>query len=506
MHRMLMEQLNAHALSSSEVPPDPASWCAFLESVSDRFDALGVRLERESADHARTSDELRYLCTHDPLTGLPGRDAMLAAITSALDEANACPGGPCVALLFIDLDDFKLINDSLGHDAGDQVLVTISQRIEAVCGPEDAMSPLVARLGGDEFVVLLRRVSDRSVALGLAERIVGALNAPFQLERRKFVVTASVGLLFGDQGYADATDLLRDADTAMYRAKLRGKGRHVVFDSKMHVETLARLQAEQDLRHAVDHDQLFVVYQPIIEIGTGRIASFESLVRWRHPTLGVVGPQAFVEIAEETGLIVPLGRTILDRVCSDIASWRDAGVWRDGLRITTNISRRQIIDTDITAELRDAFDRYDLSPDMLAVEVTESTVVADTNRIVTALDSVQALGCRVYMDDFGTGLSSLSALQQMPFDAVKIDRSFVSRMTEHRDYAAVVQSIIMLAHNLRLDVVAEGIETVGQLAQLQSADCDFAQGFLFSRPILASRVPQWLRAESIEWEQIRHAA
>ena len=388
---------------------------------------------------------------------------------------------------------------------GDQVLIALAKRLQTACATLEHIDPLICRLGGDEFVVLLRRVECKDDAVEIADQIKNALESSFELANHRLVVSASVGLLIGDHHYQEPASLLRDADTAMYRAKISGKGRYEIFDAKMHKEVVNRMQLEQELRTAIENREFMVVYQPIIEIESGRLKAFEALVRWRHPAHGIVSPAVFIDLAEETGLITQIGGQVIDEVCDTIADWKANNLNVDHLQVSVNVSKRQIIEETLIERFLGSCQRTGIDASRLIIEVTESSVMADPDRVNDVLKNLRNTGFSIYMDDFGTGMSSLSSLHHMPVDAVKIDQSIVRHISVYRDNAAVVLSIVMLAHNLGLKVVAEGIEGTGQLAQLQAYDCDYGQGYLFSRPITKDRVLDWIRSNNIQWEQLRCA-
>lgn len=530
MHRTLARQLRKLGLTQADLP-SLGAWRSFVEQVSaiyqthddDRdlieramavssgemralMDALAERnaaLKHEIDRHSATAKKLEYAATHDQLTGLPSRAVMLEELGRCLKQGGRGGG---YALLFIDLDDFKLINDSLGHNVGDEVLVRLARRLCEVSERAREISPLICRLGGDEFVVLLRDVRDGDQVVALATAIRDRLGEPFVVSHHRLSVSASIGLLFGTPTYREASELLRDADTAMYRAKSAGKGRYAVFDSRMHTETVGRLEAEQELRAAVEHGQFRTVYQPLVHLETGRLAGFESLLRWEHPTKGILEPAHFIAMAEQTGLILPIGRGVLGSVCRDLAQWDRRGLDLAGVSVTVNISRRQAADGSLIDDIRSGCRTHGVDPSRLVIELTEHTMASDGEKLARTLDGIRALGCRLYMDDFGTGLSSLSSLHEIRFDAVKIDRSFVNRITQRREHAAIVTSIIMLAHNLGLRVISEGVETMDQLVQLQACDCDLGQGYLFARPLGAHAVPSWLHGRAVDWHTLRDAA
>jgi diguanylate cyclase (GGDEF)-like protein len=530
MHRTLARQLRKLGLAPTS-PPEQQGWTTFLDAVSLAYTSndedrnmieramavssaemreLMTRLEERNRSlqgeidrHAQTTERLRYAATHDQLTGLCSRATLLEELSRCVRKMQArgsTDNSKGYALLFIDLDDFKLINDSLGHDIGDQVLVGLARRLEEVCTKRPSLGPMICRLGGDEFVILLRSASDPGQVERAAAAIQDALKSPILAGQHRLVLSASIGLLAGDSTHRDAGDVLRNADLAMYHAKTTGKGRHALFDSGMYTRSLQRLTTEQELRAAIDHDQLELVYQPVINLESGRIRAVESLVRWNHPERGPMSPADFIDIAEKTGLIVPMGTKIFEMSARDLLTWRNAGVDRDDLSINVNISRRQLIDGNVMADMEAAGSHAGVPASRFILEVTENSVVSDTEKAAQVLARLRETGAKIYMDDFGTGLSSLSCLHQMPFDAVKIDRSFVSRVNNERGPAAVVVSIVGLAHNLGMRVVAEGVETVAQLSLLQACDCDDAQGYFFAKPMRNREFIDWLSRHRAEFD------
>lgn len=518
MHRLLARQLRKLGMSDSDLP-SLETWQRFVSQVSEiyqsndddrhlidramqtssqemrdlmrKLEERNALLTQEIERHASTARQLHFAATHDVLTGLPSRAVMLEELGRSLRRAEV--GDAQFAVLFIDLDDFKVINDSLGHAVGDEVLRYFSSRLCSVCDRAPNLVPMVCRLGGDEFVILLRDVRSPQEVVGLTSAVRDAVQANVVIAGQRLSLSASVGVLLGTPSYKDPGDLLRDADTAMYRAKHGGKGRHVIFDTTMHQESLARLRTEQELREAVEGGQVRVVYQPLVEVQSGRTSGFESLLRWQHPRRGLLSPDAFLEVADQTGLMLPIGRAALRTVCGDIAQWRSKGLDVDAMSVAVNFSRRQVREASFLDDIRAACASSDIRPSHLTVELTESVFVANMDALRSTCERVRSLGCGLHMDDFGTGLSSLSSLHEMPFDGVKIDRSFVSRISNNNQHTAIVHSIIMLAHNLGLKVVAEGVETVEQLSLLRACDCDYGQGYLFARPMPAGDVVDWYR-------------
>ena len=435
-------------------------------------------------------ERLSYQATHDPLTGLPNRTLFLDRLGQALGRAGrrgkVGTGAGKVAVLFTDLDNFKYVNDSLGHRAGDELLVAVAGRLRGCLRPGDT----VARLGGDEFVVVLEDVGGPDDAEAAAERMARALGeAPFSLGGREVFVTTSTGIVLAGPGGADAEGLLRNADLAMYRAKGGGKDRHAAYEAGMHSGASERLGLEADLRRALGNPsgEFALRYQPVVDLGSGRTVGVEALLRWSHPERGLVPPGEFVPLAEETGLIVPIGRWVLWEACRRARALnerRSVGAGEPPLTMFVNLSARQFRLPGLAGEVAGALEETDLEPGWLALEITESAMMADAPEAVGTLEGLKALGVGLAVDDFGTGYSSMSYLKRFPVDRVKIDRSFVDGLDERAEDEAIVSGVVGLARALGLRVIAEGVETEGQLARLKEMGCEEAQGFYFSEPLI----------------------
>jgi diguanylate cyclase (GGDEF)-like protein len=380
------------------------------------------------------------------------------------------------AVLFLDLDRFKVVNDSLGHVIGDKLLISIAERLKTYVRPGD----VVARLGGDEFTILLNRTGGPDEVVNIAERVQRNLSKPFKLDNYEVFTSASIGIIVSDEIMREPEDFLRDADAAMYRAKETGKARYEIFDREMHVRNMNLLQVETDLRHAVERNEFEVLYQPIVQLETGAIHEFEALLRWRHPVHGLIAPDEFVGVAEETGLIIEIGQWILEQACRQIAKWQRH--FSTQLCMSVNLSAKQLMHPSLTKQVMQTLATTGLDPRQLKLEVTESTVMEHSEKALSVLKELDDLGVLLSTDDFGTGYSSLSYLQKFPFDRLKIDRSFIEKMEEDAKSAAIVKTILMLGENLNIEVVAEGIESKQQLAQLRALGCARGQGYLFSRP------------------------
>jgi diguanylate cyclase (GGDEF)-like protein len=430
--------------------------------------------QRAHEELARRQEELAFMATHDSLTGLPNRTLILDRVEQMLVRArrNQTP----IAALFIDLDNFKTINDTLGHRVGDQLLCAVAARLEGVVRDIDALG----RLGGDEFVIVAEGMSLAAGPELIAERLLEALSQPFKLDgaETQLTVTASVGIAMGDR--ASGEELLRDADIAMYRAKWEGKSRYVVFESGMQDEVQARLELEMDLREALGRDEFFLVYQPTFKIDTLEPKGFEALLRWRHPVRGVVQPDEFIPLLEETGLIVEIGRWVLREACAQAASWRQDGHL---VGMAVNASAVQLDSDDFVTEVSQALQDSGLEAEALTIEITETTIMSDAEQTARRLAAIKELGVRVAIDDFGTGYSSLAYLQRFPVDALKIDRSFISRLGHDAEGETLIRTLIQLGRSLSIETLAEGIEDHGELSLLREEHCDAGQGFLFAEPL-----------------------
>ena len=420
----------------------------------------------------------------DALTGLPNRILFTDRLAHSLDRAKRHRQYLC-AVLFLDLDRFKVVNDSLGHVLGDQMLVAIARRLEGCLRSNDMVARLgtdhtLARLGGDEFTILLDDIKHVGDALRVAERIKEHLALSFDLSGHEVFTSASIGIATTATDYETPQAILRDADTAMYRAKALGGARCELFDSEMRDRAVARLQLETDLRRAVERNEFELCYQPIVSLETDRIEGFEALLRWRHPDRGLVMPADFIAVAEETGIVVPIGWWVLREACRQMSAWHANPDDSQPLTISVNLSGRQFNQPDLIENTAAILQETGLAAARLKLEITESTIMERTDSVVTTLRDLKALGVQLAMDDFGTGYSSLSYVHRFPIDTLKIDRSFVNRLAADIEASEVVRAIVGLAHNLRLDVIAEGVESPEQLAQLKLFGCEYGQGFLFS--------------------------
>jgi diguanylate cyclase (GGDEF)-like protein len=466
--------LSAHSTRHRHFSSDDVN---FLVAVANVLSAAVERNHKEQLS--------RHAALHDPLTGLPNRTLALDRLDLAL--ARRRRDGTDVAMIMLDLDRFKLINDSLGHAAGDQVLVEVASRLRDVLRSTDT----VARLSGDEFVVVCESPSGVGQVVDLAERIGGAVSRPFVLASGEHFLTASIGVAVAESTQDTSASLLRDADAAMYRAKKLGPGRSELFDASVRAQLLARLRTEKELRHALDHGQLCVYYQPIFDVTTGRPVATEALVRWKHPHHGLIPPLDFIPIAEETGSIIELGRFVLERACEQGAAWqREFGT---PLQTFVNVSGCQIANSLFPAEVADIARRCKLLPGTLGLEVTETVLIEDVDSPITVISKLHEHGLRLVLDDFGTGYSSLSYLRRFPLDGVKVDRSFTDGLGGSPQNVAIMRAIVEMCHALDLAVVAEGVESDAQLDQLSELGCEHAQGYLLCYPMPAEEVSEFLR-------------
>jgi diguanylate cyclase (GGDEF)-like protein len=460
------------------------------ESVMIEDEVTGTRYWQgfmlDITKRKQMEEQLQHQALHDPLTDLPNRILFTDRLRHALARAERRQ--QCLSVMFMDLDNFKVINDSLGHETGDKLLVIASKRIRSVLRPEDT----VARLGGDEFVFLLED-TDLDGASRIAERILELLRRPFFLGGRELFIMASIGIAVGDGSGKRSADLLRDADLAMYRAKHSGKARYAVFEETMNAQALERLELEHGLRRAVERNEFVVHYQPEVSLANRKIVGFEALARWEHPENGLMLPEQFVSLAEETGLIVPIGEAVLEAACRQATEWREQRP-SDPPAVCVNLSARQFRELGLTKSIARIIDSTGLEPSSLFLEVTESTAMRDALATAAALEELQTLGVRTILDDFGTGYSSLSYLERFPVEYIKIDHSFVGGLGEYPGAEMLVSAIISLAHALGHKVIAEGVETEEQFEQLREMGCDLAQGHLISEPLSAEGVADLLAA------------
>ncbi len=476
---------------------EPSSQTAV--SRSDEIGTLMASFNRMLATIGQQSEEINQFpkrleqltrqAFRDPLTNLPNRALFMDRLSHGLTRAQR--RHEHLAVLFLDLDRFKVVNDTLGHSVGDQLLVEVSYRLGTALRPGDT----VARLGGDEFGILLEDVADAETAETIAVRIEEGLGKPYPFEGRDVFVTASIGIALSSAKLASPEEILRDADLAMYHAKAKGKARHEVFDGSMGAPALDRMDLEMDLRSAISRHEFRLHYQPILRLDTGKIAEVEALIRWQHDKRGLLQPDDFIGLTEETGLIVPIGQWVLAEACKQARTWQTEYPSSPPLVMSVNLSAKQFQHPQLVEEITQALRETGLAPSCLKLEITESTVMHDAPATLAKLRELKELGVRLAIDDFGTGYSSLGYLKRFPVDTLKIDRSFVKGLSRESGDSAIVRAVVTVAKSLNMDVTAEGVETEGQLTELKALGCDQGQGFLFARPVSAERVAPLLASE-----------
>ena len=466
------------------------TWChveAFLTNLYDEPAVAGIVCNmRDITERKAAEQQLLWQAFHDPLTGLPNRALFLDRLTGALARSER--RGSAVAVLFLDIDRFKVINESLGHDAGDGLLRSLARRLAGALRPDDT----VARFGGDEFTVLCEGVDVDRDPMTIAERLSTALSAPFAVGDREVFLSTSIGIAVATGTTAFPETMLRDADAAMYRAKERGRNRFELFDEAMRDRAVERMDTEHALHRAVELAQLRLHYQPIIDLGTGSIVGVEALVRWEHPGLGLLQPDQFIPLAEETGLIVAVGEWVLREACWQVRQWDQALRLPPAFTVNVNLSAGQLSRPRLPKTVQAAIERAHIDPARLTLEITESTLMCEPEAAIATLRDLKSIGVSLCVDDFGTGYSSLSYLKRLPIDALKVDQSFVGGLAVDVEDRAITEAVVTLAHTLGLGAVAEGVEDDRQLSQLRRLGCDGAQGFLFSKPVNATEAEELL--------------
>lgn len=475
-------------------PFDNAEVCQLAMALTEKWRlAHQVRLQVthleamvsiRTAELAKMNEHLRHGALHDELTSLPNRAALMEHLTQKQTPVDR----DTLAVLFLDVDNFKNINDSLGHAVGDEFLKDVAKRLAAAAQHAGlGEPPVIARLGGDEFVIVASvRTTDEATLV--AEHFLHQFETPFKVSGRELNVSASVGIAVASHDHAPEA-LLRDADTAMYRAKLAGKGRYALFDQRMHAEVMQRLEIENDLRRALEREEFELHYQPIVELESGRVTGFEALLRWHHPEHGMTPPDRFIPIAEDTGAILAIGGWVLVQACRQTREWIDAT--GEQISVSVNVSRAQFAQPTFAGQVAEALGEAGLPPEALNLEITESVVMRESSAVET-MHALREMGVGLHMDDFGTGYSSLSCLHSFPIDTLKIDRAFVTTASVRRQYAAIMHAIVTLAANLDVAVVVEGIETPEQFAQALALECQYGQGYLFAKAMPASEAKSFI--------------
>ena len=460
-----------------------------LKSAQREILKLNTELEEKVKERTQQLEfanaRLLKMALYDSLTGLPNRALFLERLEQALNRAKA-DSVYQFAVLFLDCDRFKVVNDSLGHLVGDELLIAVARRLEASLSQKDTLS----RLGGDEFAILLTDIQDLNYTTFVADGILESLSFPFQLQGHEVFISASIGIALGNSTVHQPEHLLRDADTAMYRAKALGKGQYHIFAPAMHDAALQLLHLESNLRKAINQQEFIVHYQPIIDLSDGKIAGFEALVRWQHPQYGMISPQSFIPIAEETSLIIPIDRWVLQQACHQLRLWQKEKLTDYPLFISVNLSARQFAQLDLIDRIDQILTETQLNPECLKLEITESAIMDNVNFAAVILQKLRERSIGLSIDDFGTGYSSLSYMHSFPVSSLKIDRSFVQRLDGNPENLGLIPAIISIAKTMGMSAIAEGIETTQQLNQLKTLGCDFGQGYLFSKPVEAQRATE----------------
>jgi diguanylate cyclase (GGDEF)-like protein len=454
------------------------------------FDSAGVfkgyrGVGKEITERKVDEERIQFLANHDALTALPNRVMFTEVLNIAIENARRYHRN--FAVLFIDLDRFKIINDTLGHEAGDKLLQEMGKRLTQTVRSSD----VVARLGGDEFVILVQEVSESKQVATVARKILAAVVQPMIMQGQECRVTASVGICMYPADAQDEQALMKNADIAMYRAKEDGKNNYKFYSQEINVHSFERMALESSLRRGLERNEFLLHYQAKLDLNTGRITGVEALVRWQHPDLGMVPPAQFIPLAEETGLIVPLGRWVLNTACAQNVAWQKQGL--PALSMAVNLSARQFADDDLVDDIKQALAVTGIAPELLELELTESMVIQNTERASKVLADIKKLGVRLAIDDFGVGYSSLSHLKRFPIDTLKVDRSFIRDIPQDPEDRAITEAIIAMGKSLKLTVVAEGVETLDQQNFLRDHDCDEMQGFYFSKPITSDQFADLLR-------------
>lgn len=444
---------------------------------------LEARVKERTHQLETANLKLSEMAFHDPLTHLPNRTLLMKRLQAAISQQQADPEAR-FAVFYLDCDRFKIINDSLGHQAGDELLIAIAQRLESVMRQDD----LLARLGGDEFVILLSELTDFDTTTQIAKCILNSFTVPFHLRGRDIFVSFSIGVVLESSTYCDPDELLRDADIAMYQAKVSGKDQYQVFSASMYQTVCHQLQLETDLRHAIQRQEFVLHYQPIVELATGTVVGVEALIRWQHSTQGFIPPDQFIPIAEETGFILKLGEWVLQEACQQLYYWHKQQVVSESFSVSVNVSACQFAQSGFVQQIDRILAETQVAPECLKLEITETVIMQNLASAAEVFDDLHQRSIELSIDDFGTGYSSLSYLHSFPVNNLKIDRSFIRRLHEQKSDLGLVTAIVQIARAIGMNLIAEGIETTEQLAQLKLLGCQFGQGYLFSKPLPAKEI------------------
>ncbi len=458
-----------------------------LVGFFDEVHVLGV--STEITEQKLAEERLSYNAYHDALTGLPNRLLFTDRLKHLLARLKRQGSKEWFAVLFLDLDHFKTINDTLGHVLGDQLLVMVAKRLQLALRASDT----IARFGGDEFVILLEDLATTQDAIQVAERLLAELTPPFNLAGHEVSISGSIGIVLSTHEYDKPEDLLRDADIAMYRAKSLGRNRYVIFNTAMRTFVVQHMEMEKDLRYAIEHQQFELHYQPISAMDNSRVIGFEALVRWRHPEKGLISPSEFIPFAEDTGLIIPIGNWVLREACRQLSKWHARYPSDPPLTVSVNLSNKQFSQPDLFEQVEIALNESQIPPSSLQLEITESVIMENAELTIATLERLVAMGVKIHVDDFGTGYSSLAYLHLLPIHAIKIDRSFISGHSSQSNGMEIAKTIINLAHDLRIDAIAEGVETESQWNALQAWNCEYAQGYLIAKVLEADKAEAFLR-------------
>lgn len=454
---------------------------------------LEGRVKERTQQLETANSQLSKLAFRDPLTWLPNRALLMERLQEALNQQQANPDDQ-FAVFYLDCDRFKPVNDSLGHQAGDELLIAISERLNSVLRQED----FLARLGGDEFVILLGKLEDARYATQVADRIIKSFAIPFYVREKDIFVSFSIGIVLECANYWNPEELLRDADTAMYQAKALGKDQYQIFESSMYQAACHRLQIETDLRQSIQRGEMALYYQPIVELETGNVVGMEALIRWHHPTQGLIPPDRFIPIAEETGFILKLGQWALREACKHLRHWQNQGIVTSAFSVSVNVSACQFSQPDFVKQLDEILAETQLAPQCLKLEITETVIMQDIPSVTDNISNLQQRSIQLSIDDFGTGYSSLSYLHSFSVENLKIDRSFINRLHKKKSNFGLVTAIVQIGKAMKMNLIAEGIETSEQLAQLKFLGCQFGQGYLFSKPLPSEEMVALLSAATYQ--------